>query len=313
MVSMLPARMSEYANKIEELTAENKRLIEKLAMNNTTFSKSSMTTAQSVHHDISRNGIKWTESELEQLVAQAAEMKTMQEIAHIHQRSVSSIRYKYLFYGAKLHERNIPIESIVKILPIKKKELIDHINKITENTKTCGSDEKPNTRYIPYEQRGIILFDLNGTLCHRTKGPAKETFIRPCVRELSKLKNFYKLGIFTSMMRSNAFDVIRLVEDKCGRIFDRSLIFTREHTQEFSVYEQQTFNLASYKTKKSLAHVLPDLFNGDVPPNIKIVDDELVKIAEKDHAVVVPTWDGYSEDTNLKELVEELTLHMTPY
>jgi hypothetical protein len=313
--------MSEYATKIEQLTAENKRLMEKIAMNNNSDTSfpimqlvSDKDTAMFVgHHDITRNGMKWTESELEQLITEAQEMKTMQEIAHIHRRSVSSIRYKFLFYGAKLHDKNIPIESIIKILPIKKKELIDHINKITENTKTCASNEKPNTRYIPYEQRGIILFDLNGTLCYRTKGPTKETFIRPCVRELAKLKNFYKLGIFTSMMRSNAFDVIRLVEDKCGRIFDRSLIFTREHTQEFSVYEQQTFNLSAYKTKKSLAYVLPELFNGDVSPNIKIIDDELVKIVEKDFAVVVPSWDGYSADTNIKELVEELTLQMTPY
>jgi len=300
---MLPNRMTEYATKIEELTAENKRLMEKLS-------------SKTAECNISRNGMKWTECELEQLIAETADCKSIQDIANIHMRSISSIRYKYLFYGLKLYEKNIPIESILKVIPLKKKELLEYINKINENKKEltdCGRTEKPNTIYIPYEKRGILLFDLNGTLCHRTKGPSKECFIRPCVRELSKLKNFYRLGIFTSMMRSNAFDVIRLVEDKCGRIFDRGLIFTREHTFEFTTYEQQTFNIPDYKTKKSLAHVLPELFNGDTAPNIKIIDDEIVKIAEKEYSIIVPTWDGYSQDTYMKDLVTDLTLPMTSY
>jgi hypothetical protein len=267
-------------------------------------------------YDKSRNGIKWSESEHEQVINEAQNMMSLNEIAIIHKRAVSSIRYKLLQYAVKLITSGIHVDSICKLLPLKKKEILDYLNRIKQDDATCqyknvdhetGLIEYPK-RYIPYENRDIILFDLNGTLCHRTKGTKKEVYIRPCVRELSKLKNFYKLGIYTSVMRSNAFDILQSIEEKCGRIFDRSLIFTREHTFQFSPYEQQTFNIPDYKTKKSIAKVLPDIFNNpDNHISVKIIDDEIVKIVEKNCAVIVPTWDGYSEDTTLKELVAELT------
>jgi hypothetical protein len=104
-------------------------------------------------------------------------------------------------------------------------------------------------------------------------------------------------------MRANALEILQLVEEKCGRIFDRTLLFTREHTLPFSSYEQSTFHIPSYKTKKSINHVLPDEFHN---VRITVVDDELIKIVEKDNAVIVPTWDGLSADTYLSDLVEEL-------
>ena len=286
--------------------------------------------------DRTRNGIKWTESEIEQLIHEAHDMKSLQEIAEIHQRAISSIRYKLLQYASKMLRADIHVDSIIKILPLKKKEIIDYVNKMKEE----AVDDKPycddsgvvsaklNNKYIPYERRNIILFDLNGTLCHRTRDNKKEIFIRPCVRHLAKLKNYYRLGIYTSVMRANALDILHMIEEKCGRIFDRSLIFTREHTYPFNAYEQQTFNIPSYKTKKSIAHVLPDIYNaahngGDYMTahsddmgegqghghkiQIKIVDDELVKIAEKDCAIIVPTWDGFTQDTYIQDLVDELT------
>jgi hypothetical protein len=284
-----------------------------------------------VHHehpsfDKSRNGFKWSESELEQLIHEAQDMKTLHEIAAIHKRAVSSVRYKLLQYAIKMHTVGIQIDSIMKLLPLKKKDIMDYITKQKEEGETTeykkfdpetGLIEYPQ-KYIPYENRGILLFDLNGTLCHRTKCFKKEIYIRPCVRELSKLKNFYRLGIYTSVMRSNALEIIRMVEEKCGRIFDRNLIFTREHTFPFSPYEQQTFNIPSYKTKKSLAQVLPEIFNGNQSGDsknisVKIIDDEIVKIHEKDHAIIIPSWDGYSEDVYLKDLVAELTSNKHTY
>jgi len=279
----------------------------------------------------SRNGIKWSESELEQLIHEAHDMKSLQEIAEIHQRAISSIRYKLLQYAVKLIRAEIHIDSIIKMLPLKKKEIIEYLKKIKEDAadESSNSDEsglvsmKLSNKYISYERRNIILFDLNGTLCHRTRDNKKEIFIRPCVRNLAKLKNYYRLGIYTSVMRANALDILHMIEEKCGRIFDRTLIFTREHTYPFNAYEQQTFNIPSYKTKKSIAHVLPDIYNtahlsGDCMTDgsdgiehrhtiqIKIVDDELVKIAEKDCAIIVPTWDGFTQDTYIQDLVNEL-------
>lgn len=267
-------------------------------------------------YDKSRNGIKWNETELDQLIHEAHDMKSLQEIAEIHKRSISSIRYKLLQYAIRMMNSKVHVDSITKILPLKKKEILDYFNKqkedIDDNKEYINTDGNSIVfygKYIPYEQRDIILFDLNGTLCHRTKDSSKkEIFIRPCARYLSKLKNYYRLGIYTSVMRSNAIDILRLVEDKCGRIFDRSLIFTREHTFPFSNYEQQTFNIPSYKTKKSISQVLPDVYNNMSTNNIKIklIDDEIVKVVEKEHAIIIPSWDGYSEDSYIKELVEEL-------
>jgi hypothetical protein len=297
----------------------------------TTTPTTTTTSAKSSYgvQDRSRNGIKWTESEIEQLIHEAHDMKSLQEIADIHKRAISSIRYKLLQYASKMLRADIHIDSIIKILPLKKKEIIEYVNKMKEE----AIDDKPycddsgvvsaklNNKYIPYERRNIILFDLNGTLCHRTHDNKKEIFIRPCVRHLAKLKNYYRLGIYTSVMRANALDILHMVEEKCGRIFDRSLIFTREHTYPFNAYEQQTFNIPSYKTKKSIAHVLPEIYNSDSMIDgeieqgqghghkiqIKIVDDELVKIAEKDCAIIVPTWDGFTQDTYIQDLVDELT------
>ena len=305
MVSMLPHRVQEY--KKQQADACNSNLPRHDSFQSMDSFQQCVKTAS---YDKTRNGMKWSETELEQLINEAHEMKTIQEIAELHKRSISSIRYKLLQYAVRMMNAKVHIDSIVKLLPIKKKEILDYYNKIKEDEQDVTTDSSfviYHGKYIPYENRDIILFDLNGTLCHRTKDSKKEIFIRPCVRHLSKLKNYYRLGIYTSVMRANALDILRNIEQKCGRIFDRSLIFTREHTFPFNAYEQQTFNIPSYKTKKSLSQVLPDVYNNpDSHIKIKIIDDEIVKIVEKDHAIIVPSWDGYSEDSYIKELVEEL-------
>ena len=325
MVSMLPHRVQSRNkdNSNSETVQYKTNVVNTSVMNRSdsshslhSFQYNSKTKTDQITYDKSRNGIKWSESEIEQLIHEAHDMKSLQEIAEIHKRSISSIRYKLLQYAVRMMNAKVHMDSIIKLLPLKKKEILEYFNKIKEenedNSSYLDKNGSPITfygKYIPYEQRDIILFDLNGTLCHRPKDSGKkETFIRPCVRYLAKLKNYYRLGIFTSVMRANALDILRLIEEKCGRIFDRSLIFTREHTFAFNAYEQQTFNIPSYKTKKSIAHVIPDIYNTMHETNIKIklIDDEIVKVVEKEHAVIIPTWDGYSEDSYIKELVEEL-------
>lgn len=319
MVSMLPHRVqSRNQDNLQTCNNYSERVINRFdsfhSLNDPQeYSKTKKTMIEV--HDKSRNGIKWSDTEIEQLIHEAHDMKSLQEIADLHKRSISSIRYKLLQYAVRMMTAKVHVDTITKVLPLKKKEVLDYFTKIKEeeeeSTEYVHKNGTPITfygKYIPYEERDIILFDLNGTLCYRPKDSfKKETFIRPCVRHLSKLKNYYRLGIFTSVMRANALDILRLIENKCGRIFDRSLIFTREQTMQFSAYEQQTFNIPPYKTKKSIAHVLPDIYNNpDSHIKIKIIDDEIVKVVEKHNAVIIPTWDGYTEDSYLKELVEEL-------
>jgi hypothetical protein len=263
----------------------------------------------------SRNGHRWTESEIEQLIHEAQDIKTLNEIAEIHKRAISSIRFKLLQYVEKLVEEGIHIDSIIKILPLKKKEIIDYLEKRKEEKDNKKMDDEIGLieyppKYIPYEQRNVILFDLNGTLCYRTKGFPKEINIRPYIRELSKLKNYYRIGVYTSMMRSNALDIIRLIEQQTGRIFDRSMIFTREHTISFDEDEYIIYNIPQYKTKKSIALVLPEIYNEyndeGSKISIKVIDDEIVKIVEKEDAIIVPTWSGEKDDNYIKTLVSEL-------
>jgi hypothetical protein len=267
------------------------------------------------YYKSSRNGHKWSETEIEQLIHEAQDIKSLNEIAEIHKRAISSIRYKLLQYVEKLTEEGIHIDSIIKILPLKKKEIIDYLEKRKEEKVSKKMDDEIGLieyppKYIPYNERNIILFDLNGTLCYRNKGFPKEVKIRPHIRELNKLKNYYRIGIYTSVMRTNALDIIRMVEQQTERIFDRNLIFTREHTIQFDEEEYEIYNIPSYKTKKSIEHVLPDIYNqynnDGTKISIKIVDDELVKIVEKDDAVIIPTWYGEHDDTCIKKLVNEL-------
>lgn len=285
-----------------------------------TSSQQTQTVTQSqkpitAYYKASRNGHRWTESEIEQLIHEAQDIKTLNEIAEIHKRAISSIRYKLLQYVEKLVEEGIHIDSIIKILPLKKKEIIDYLEKRKEEKDDKKTDDEIGLieyppKYIPYEHRNVILFDLNGTLCYRTKGFPKEINIRPHIRDMAKLKNYYRIGVYTSMMRSNALDVIRLVEQQTGRIFDRNLIFTREHTISFDEDEYIIYNIPHYKTKKSIASVLPDIYNQynneGSTISIKLIDDELVKIVEKEDAIIIPTWSGEPDDTYIKTLVSEL-------
>jgi hypothetical protein len=125
--------------------------------------------------DKTRNGFKWTESELEQLIHQAHEMKSLQEIAEIHQRSISSIRYKLLQYAVRMLYSKVHIDSIVKILPLKKKEIIDYYNNLKKdiiesdthahmngNSKEYTTSiidsftNQFNGKYIPYEREKLF-------------------------------------------------------------------------------------------------------------------------------------------------------------
>jgi hypothetical protein len=268
---------------------------------------------QKKHHDMSRNGIKWSDVEIDQLLTEIAE-KSIAEIAVYHQRAYSSIKYKLLQHAVRMYKNNVSISNITKILQLTKKDIMQYcLNNNIEISNDSFLAEKQviqTTSHVPIPMfflnnaKGIILFDLNGTLCYRSKCN-KEIFIRPCIQELNKLRNYFRVGIYTSVTRTNTLDILRQIEEKCGRIFDRRIIFTREQTEPFTDDERILFNIPEYKTKKSIAKVLPEIFS-QFPEKIKIVDDEEIKIVEKEHAIIIPSWDGYSTDTSLKHLIEQL-------
>lgn len=144
-------------------------------------------------------------------------------------------------------------------------------------------------------EKPIILFDLNGTLCYRDRSTRK-TYTRPYIRMLKELMDLYTVGIYTSIMNYNAWTIIRLIEKECKcQIFDRKYIFTRNNTTPFTYEEQMLYNISPWKTKKSINSVIksPNKF-------AVIVDDEEVKIVEKDKAVIIPSY--YEFNRNDKEL-----------
>ena len=148
----------------------------------------------------------------------------------------------------------------------------------------------------------IVLFDLNGTLCHRTENNRVIT-LRPYIQELKKLKKKYRLGVFTSVIGYNAHRIIHVIEKECGRIFDKNLIFTREHTLPLTEDELVMHNLAPFKMKKSLNHILAP----EVVKKTVIVDDEIARIEEQDHAIPIVGWYGDCEtDDTLKTIVANL-------
>lgn len=146
----------------------------------------------------------------------------------------------------------------------------------------------------------IILFDLNGTLCHRDKKDRK-VFIRPFIQNLILLKDLYTLGIYTSMMEYNAWKIIKQIEGLVGEeLFDRSYIFCRNYTIPFTDEEIEKYNISPWKTKKSIEYILKDEF-------AVIVDDEEVKIVEKDRAIIIPSYYEFNrKDRELYNLVNSL-------
>lgn len=151
-------------------------------------------------------------------------------------------------------------------------------------------------------QKPIILFDLNGTLCYRNKINRK-TYIRPFIKKLKELTELYTLGIYTSMMEYNAWNIIKQIENECQcKIFNRKYIFTRNSTIPFTDEELIENNIPYWKTKKSIKHVIKD------PDQIAvIVDDEEVKIVEKDMGIIIPSYYEVNfKDRELYKLVNSL-------
>lgn len=148
----------------------------------------------------------------------------------------------------------------------------------------------------------IILFDLNGTLCNRTERN-KVITLRPNIHELKKLKKAYRIGVYTSVTRYNALLILDAIEDVCGRIFDRHLIFTREHTFPFTDSELLEYDLKPYKTKKCLTRI----FAPEYIPKIRIIDDEHVRVEDKDNLMCIKPWYGDCEtDQSLVDITRTL-------
>jgi len=151
------------------------------------------------------------------------------------------------------------------------------------------------------DSRDIILFDLNGTLCYRPKdNPERPIFVRPHIRALIQLTRYYRIGVYSSVMRKNAFKIIDAIEQICEtEVFDRSLIFTQEHTISFTKAEYKKYDIPYYKRKKTIT----PLFSKETIKRVHIIDDQIFRICEKEHAISIPSWTGSDTDCALLSIV----------
>ena len=165
---------------------------------------------------------------------------------------------------------------------------------------------KPFKRYLHHHgymkvlRMPILLLDLNGTLCFRSD--RRSITLRPGITDLKKLRKHYRIGIYTSVTRTNAQIICERIEDVCGVVFDRNLIFTREHTFPFTQQELEMYNYPDYKMKKSIYNVL----SPEYAKTATIIDDEIERIVEKDRVAHISSWDGESSDQNLFYMIDRL-------
>ena len=154
--------------------------------------------------------------------------------------------------------------------------------------------------YMKILRTPILLLDLNGTLCFRSD--RRSIALRPGIQDLKKLKKYYRVGIYTSVTRHNAQIICDRIEDVCGHVFDKNLIFTREHTFPFTQQELEMYNYPEYKMKKSICNILAP----EYAKVATIVDDEIERIVEKDRVVPIHSWNGETSDRYLADTIDYL-------
>jgi NLI interacting factor-like phosphatase len=148
----------------------------------------------------------------------------------------------------------------------------------------------------------IILFDLNGVLVFRKYGTQECVEFRPGITEIKKLKMKYRVGVYTSVTKYNAMQIINWIENICGIVFDKHLIFTRQHTFPFTPEELELHNFNQWKMKKSLNHILAP----EYAEKAMIIDDEFVRVVERHRVIPIESWKGDMNDTHLPAIVNEL-------
>ena len=172
-------------------------------------------------------------------------------------------------------------------------------------------------RYEDLESRKILLFDLNSTLVHRPRaedsgsgagagargGGRRVIKTRPHIHLLSLLLGEYRIGVFTSAKRHNAVAICDEVESKVGHlIFDRSLIFSREHTRAYTAEELARLELDEFKRKK----VLGDLFLPEHLGKVTLVDDHLERsVLTGAHGIQIDSWYSDAAETGSAEAAKD--------
>lgn len=162
---------------------------------------------------------------------------------------------------------------------------------------------------IYYEEKPLILFDLNGTLLNRYNSQQqKQIVFRPGIESLKKLKNKFDVGIYSCMRDYNVKECVQRLEQSLGDNFF-TIILDQNHCvkapKDVCEYLNKPYammkpiNKHSQTTGKSISKIL-------------LIDDSKYKVLreEKKNLILVPTWTNERNDTTLEVLVRSLLRHV---
>eukprot|EP00798_Chlamydomonas_sp_ICE-L_P013201 gene13201-19036_t len=163
-----------------------------------------------------------------------------------------------------------------------------------------GDSAKDDAPGVPkQDNRIILLFDLNGTLTSHTskRRSAGVNQLRHGLRELARLKDMFRLGIYTSSTLRTVTTVKQMLEDEVGipDLFEPKLVLFRDHTAPIP-RELMTAENDNWDTVKPLEKWFSKLHR------VVLFDDDTYKQCkgEESSMVVVPCW--VNEETECKAL-----------
>ncbi|KXZ44994.1 hypothetical protein GPECTOR_60g773 [Gonium pectorale] len=113
------------------------------------------------------------------------------------------------------------------------KEVVARLRNLFADPSSRLPYDVPQEPGAPADPRVILLFDLNGTLTSHTSVRKAQgiTRLRPGTSSLLRLKERFRLGIYTSSTVRTAHDAIAQLEAAAGgELFERKLVLHREHT-----------------------------------------------------------------------------------
>ena len=118
--------------------------------------------------ETSNVGKKWSEEEINDLLNEIKNNKSLDEIAKIHKRTPSSIKSKLMSIAIKLLEKNMDINEVSKVVNLSVKSIQDYIEKYGKNEKKISevkSETKSESKNKELSVSDILkLFDSPKTL-----------------------------------------------------------------------------------------------------------------------------------------------------
>ncbi|EFJ49251.1 hypothetical protein VOLCADRAFT_104348 [Volvox carteri f. nagariensis] len=193
-----------------------------------------------------------------------------------------------------------------------------HHRDVVQRLRHSFADPSSTTPYdVPAEPgaeddpRVILLFDLNGTLTSHTSVRRAQgtTRLRPGTAHLTRLRERFRLGIYTSSTVRTVQAAMEMLELAAGEtLFDRRLVLHREHTAPAPADHVDSGG-NPWDTLKPLGRYFSRL------DRVVLVDDDSYKsmAGEESNMLIVPCWSEEDVDCQvIRLLCEALIARVAP-